>query len=235
MFKVSLFVLTLGIATWSQTMPQLKASAIDTGYIPTGFDSNDNVQFVIEGTYRDTCSKPAGTRFAVNNSAKTIQISTFEYRYPGPCLDMLVPHDEVISLGILQPGTYQVMQSAGRYLGRLNVTMATQHAPDDFLYAPVSQAYARNANGKIAITLSGTFTNSCMRFQKIAANIQGNVITVQPIAYMAQGPCANGRYPFEQGTTVSAPQVGRYLLHVRSLNGNSINTLFDFRLNTSGQ
>lgn len=229
MFKIAILTMAFVITSWSQTSPQLKNSALDMGYIPNGFDSNDQAQIVVEGTYRDTCSKPAGTRFTVNEATKTIQLSTYEYRYSGPCLDMLVPHDEVVNLGIVNAGLYQVVQSSGRSLGRLNVVAATKQSPDDFLYAPVSQAYARNVNGQLLVTVSGSFSNSCMRLQKVQAHVQTNVVTVQPLAQLAQGPCVAGNFPFEQTTAVNAPRSGRYLLHVRSLNGKSINNLFDIR------
>jgi hypothetical protein len=229
MYKVIALVCIFVLSAWSQSGPQLKTSTLDTGYIPNGFDSNDQVQFVVEGTYRDTCSKPADTRFTINTSSKTIHVSAFEYRYSGPCLDVLVPHDEVINLGIIPPGRYQVVQSGGRSLGNLNVNLAISSSPDEFLYAPISQAYLKNANGRMALTLSGVFTNSCMKIQKIVSNVQNNVVTVQPIALLLPTAthCVIGRFPFEETVFLKPVRSGRYLLHVRSLNGKSINNLFD--------
>lgn len=229
MFKVASLLCLIAFAAWSQTNPQLKLSSLDTGYIPNGFDSNDQVQFVIEGTYRDTCSKSAGTRFSVNTASKTIQVSPYEYRYSGPCLDVLVPHNEVVNLGIVQPGRYQVVHSSGRQLGQLNVNLAVASSPDDYLYAPISQAYIRNVNGRMALTLSGVFTNSCMKIQKVVSNVQNNVVTVQPLALLLPTAtnCIHGRFPFEETTYVNVTRSGRYLLHVRSLNGEAINSLFD--------
>ncbi len=229
MFKVVSLLCLFAVAAWSQTNPQLKASMLETGYIPDGFDSNDQVQFVIEGTYHDTCSKSAGTRFTVNPSSKTIQVAPYEYRYTGPCLDMLVPHNEVVNLGVVQPGKYQILQTGGRALGTLNVNLARSGVADDYLYAPISQAYVRKVNGRVAMTLSGVFTNSCMQVKKIVANVQSNVVTVQPLALLLPTAtnCIIGRFPFEETTYLPMQRSGRYLLHVRSLNGEAINTLFD--------
>lgn len=229
MFKIAAFIFILSLSVWSQTGPQLTLSSIDTSYVPMGFDSNDKVQFVIEGRYKDTCSRPAGTRFTVNTAAKTIQVTAYEYRYTGPCLDVLVSHDEVVNLGVVPPGRYEILQGGGRSLGHLNVNVARKSTPDDFLYAPISQGYIKNVNGRMALTLSGVFTNSCMKLQKIIPNVQSNVVTVQPIALLLPTAthCIHGKFPFEETTYLDLPRSGRYLLHVRSLNGKSINNLFD--------
>ncbi|MCK6597257.1 MAG: hypothetical protein L6Q37_02740 [Bdellovibrionaceae bacterium] len=225
---LSLAFLVSGL-TWAQELPTLRFSTLENGYIPVGFDSNDNVQFVVEGVYRDTCSKPAGTRFKINPSSRTIELVSYEYRYQGPCLDVLVPHDEVINLGVMASGNYSVLQSGGKKLGLLNVTRATKTSPDDFLYAPISQAYLKSHNGQVTITISGVFTNSCMRLAQVNPQVQPRVIAVQPIAAIDQRPagCVNGQYPFEHTFTINNVRSGRYLLHVRSLNGNAINTLYD--------
>lgn len=230
MYKLASLVFISVFSAWSQSGPQLSLSRVDTGYLPNGFDSNDQVQVVVEGTYRDTCSKSAGTRFTVNPTSKVIQISAYEYRYTGPCLDVMVPHDEVVNLGILPTGRYQVMQPGGRgILGYLNIDQAMKSSPDDFLYAPISQAYVKNVGGKVALTLSGVFTNSCMKIQKIISNVQNNVVTIQPLAMLLPTAtnCIQGHFPFEQTTYITPVRSGRYLLHVRSLNGKSINNLFD--------
>lgn len=229
MFKLVSLMILFTLSAWSQTNPTLRASKLDTSYVPDGFDSNDQVQFVIEGTYRDTCSKAAGTRFTVNPNSKTILVAPYEYRYAGPCLDMLVPHNEVVNLGVIQPGKYQVLQSGGRALGTLNVNIARSSSADDYLYAPISQAYVRKVNGRVAMTLSGVFTSSCMQVKKVIANVQSNVVTVQPLAVLLPTAtnCVIGNFPFEETTYLPMQRSGRYLLHVRSLNGESVNTLFD--------
>lgn len=229
MCKLVILNLFFALTAWAQTELPVNISRIDTIYVPHGFDSNDQVQFVVEGTYRDTCSKPAGTRFTVNPSSKVIQVSAHEYRYAGPCLDVLVQHDEVVNLGIVPAGNYQIVMSEGSSLGRLDVKFATKSLPDDYLYAPISQAYLKKTNGKLSLTLSGVFTNSCMKIQKVISSVKNNVIAVQPLATPPKSSeqCNQGRFPFEHSTYIEAPKSGRYLLHVRSLNGKAINNLFD--------
>ena len=224
---VFLFLMS-GLAM-GQELPTLRYSAIDTGYIPYGFDSNDNVQFVIEGVYRDTCSRPAGTQFKINKSTRTIEVMSYEYRYEGPCLDVLVPHDEVVNLGVVPEGTYRIFQANGANLGQLAVTKATKASPDDYLYAPVSQAYLKSVNGKVMVTISGSFTNSCMQLSHVRTQVQPRVISLQPIASINNriANCKNGNYPFEQTVVIDHVKQGRYLLHVRSLNGKAVNHLFD--------
>lgn len=227
---IGLVLLVAGISfSQVQELPTLRYSKIDTGYIPYGFDSNDNVQFVIEGVYRDTCSRPAGTQYKVNSQAKIVEVVSYEYRYQGPCLDVLVPHDEVVNLGVVADGNYRVVQANGFELGRMIITKATKASPDDYLYAPISQAYLKSRNGQVTVTISGVFSNSCMTLSKVTSQVQPRVISVQPIAEInrSSGGCVNGSYPFERSIIINNVKAGRYLLHVRSLNGKAINNLFD--------
>lgn len=237
----ALFTLISGSLSFAQSqinpLPQLKNSSLETSYIPFGFDSNDSIQIVVEGVYRNTCSKPAGTRFKVNPTTNIIEIMSYEYSYQGPCLDVLVPHNEVVVLGVLPAGTYKVMQSTGKasnggqLLGQLFVGSATKAAADDYLYAPISQAYLRNQGNNVIVTISGNFTNSCMELNKVIPSVQPKVITIQPIATLNSKStnCVSGYFPFEKSFAIDNVKPGRYLLHVRSLNGNSINSLFDVK------
>ncbi len=148
------------------------------------------------------------TAIKIIDSVSQLQ-KLFNFQHSGPCLDVLVPHDEVVNLGIVSEGSYQVVQSNGIPLGRLNVKAATKNTPDDYLYAPISQAYVRNQNGQVALTLSGTFTNSCMRLQKIISNVQGNVVTVQPIAALtAAGGCTPRSIPIRANRCAYASPTG---------------------------
>ncbi|MBL7543228.1 MAG: hypothetical protein JNL11_05400 [Bdellovibrionaceae bacterium] len=224
------FVLFYGMV-FGQVNPQLKVSGIEGSYIPQGFDSNDNVQMVVEGVFKDTCSKPGPAQFAVNQATKTVEVLTTEYRYAGPCLDVLVPHDTVVNLGVLGQGTYRVMQKNGRQLGSLVVQQALRATADDYLYAPVSQVYLKNSGAQVSVTLSGSFSNSCMSMAQVLTRVQGNVIVVQPLAHYNKeaSACANVLVPFEKTVIINGVRPGRYLLHIRSLNGNSVNNLYNIR------
>lgn len=213
-------------ATEDVTISKTKYS---TSYIPRGFDSNDFVQFVAEGFFRDTCSRWAWTDVKVDHQAKIVYVTPMEYRYQGPCLELIVPHNEVINVGILKVGNYKVVQADGSRLGDIIVQESRVNTPDDYLYAPVSQAYAYAKNGRLSVTISGAYTNECYRLGQIASVVEPNVIVIQPMTERLYPfvPCRNGRFTFEKSVEVKGVKPGRYLLHVRSLDGKSINTIFD--------
>lgn len=203
-----------------------------TIYVPGGFDSNDRIQLVGEGVYPNTCYRPAQTRVSVVPQAREIRISTSSYQYEGNCLQVIVPFDQTLDLGILEAGTYKILQQVQDdtlEMGTLRVNVARSQEADDFLYAPVSQAYAENRDGKTLVRVTGSFTDSCMRLSQVIVTEEPRVLVVQPVATReTRADCAAGNYPFDRTVEVAGSRQGRFLLHVRSLNGKAFNHLVDF-------
>lgn len=197
-------------------------------YVPVGFDSNDHVQFVGEGMFKNACYRPAPTTVSVDTASKTIKVGPVAYEYKGFCLQVILPFDRVVDVGILEPGTWQIVNATdGQALGQVSIAPATTADPDDYLYAPVAQAYVRQSGKATTLILNGTFPSSCMAMKDVKVNIIDNVIVVQPIAEMAQGTCTGPATSFTKTVKLGAVKAGRYLLHVRSMNGNAVNALVD--------
>lgn len=198
-------------------------------YIPDGFDDNDVVQFVAEGLFTNSCYRQTQPTVDVDHESRVISVGPVAYKYEGFCLQVVLPFDRVIDVGVLKAGRYKVVQSAERkVLGEIDVKPASTIAPDDHLYAPVSQAYVRSRGSKSNVYLSGNFPVSCMKIKEIRTLIQNEVLALQPIAEIDPSvPCQAGVFPFETRAESGPMTTGRYLLHVRSLNGKAINSLFD--------
>jgi hypothetical protein len=229
---VSLFGMGSAVAKAEILPPVVVGSEFHTGYIPDGFDTNDNAQIVAEGLFRNSCYRPASVKVDVDHNAKTITLHPTAYQYDGYCLQVMIPFDQAMDVGILKAGTYQVIQEVmgeQSVLGPMKVRVATNSAADDYLYAPVSQAYYEKKQGERAtVKVSGEFTNSCMKLADVMVSVQPNVIVLQPIsALQDRGDCVQGKFPFEKQVQLPNVKTGRYLLHVRSLNGKSVNTLVD--------
>ena len=209
--------------------------AYRTRYNPDGFDTNDNVQLVAEGIFPNTCFKPASPKVEVNHDTKTIAVASSAYQYQGMCLQVMLPYNQTMDVGMLKNGTYRVVQAGmendpTRMLGDVRVRTAANSSADDFLYAPVSQAYVESRNGQGMVKITGAFSNSCMRLADVMVSVQPKVVVVQPISQVDDNGvnCRSGNFPYERTVAVQGLKPDtRYLLHVRSLNGNSINTLFD--------
>lgn len=227
-----LFAVSLSASVVLAQEPQQVGVNFHTSYIPDGFDSNDNTQLVLEGSFKNSCYRPSQPKVKVDKSKKRITVEGRAYIYPGNCLDMVVPYHQVVDLGILGAGAYEVIQptSEKNYeLGDLKIRKRSTTSPDDYLYAPVSQAYfTYNDNDQPIIRITGVFTNACMKIKDIRVKVVRDVISVLPIAELKGGNlCGSGRYRFSKSIEIDDVDPGRYLLHVRSLNAQAINTLID--------
>lgn len=196
-------------------------------YIPAGFDDNDNVQIVGEGMFKNTCYRPAPTGVQVDQKNKVIRLAPAAYEYQGLCLQMILPFERTIDVGILKAGNYKVMQD-GQEVDTLKVGVARSLAPDDYLYAPISQAYIHQEAGLKTLLVSGEFPTDCMKLDYVSTDVQKKVIVVQPIAKIEErNNCLRGKFPFSTSVELKNIPEGRYLIHVRSMNSKAVNTLVD--------
>jgi hypothetical protein len=123
---------------------------------------------------------------------------------------------------------------SGKELGNLSVAWAKTPAPDDFLYAPIDDAYLSHdpATGVSVLHLNGTFTTRCSRIKQVLINYYEDTIVVQPEmeqygedkAVMSE-KCGAQITRFEQTVDLKSGLKGTYLLHVRALHGQAVNKL----------
>ena len=198
-------------------------------YIPDGFDSNDNIEFVGEGIFPNTCYRPVVAKVRINKLSQEIFVGPVAYEYPGPCLQMLLPFHRTVMVGILPAGVWKVIRESDKIqLGALTVTKALTTQPDEFSYASVSQAFIKQDAGAIQVLLTGNFLSSCMSLQEVRIRSKNDTIVIQPIVQVEVRPgCVTGQFPFKTWSAIDFLKKQRYLLHVRSINGNAINSLVD--------
>ncbi len=197
-------------------------------YIPDGYEANNNVEIVGEGMFENACYRRTNPTVQVNEETRTIDIGPAAYKYNGLCLQVVLSFNAVIDLGVLKAGDYNITQNSGKALGKIHVGRARTSDPDDYLYAPISQAYFKKEGLFNQVLLNGSFPVSCMKIKELRVHIQPDVLVIQPIAYLDKSvACVVGQYHFDQLVDVGAMKSGRYLLHVRSINGHSVNSLID--------
>lgn len=227
-----------GVALGQTTPPPIIAeptkipAAYNTSYIPGGFDSNDSVEVVLEGRFSSSCWRPAEVEVSVDHDKKEIYVGPAAYLYPARlCATMVLPFDRVVSFGILKPGAYRLIQATdGAELGSIPVAPAQTERPDDYLYAPVSQAFFKERSTYSEVTIAGSFPSSCMMMDEVKVTLEPKVIVIQPIAKIEKRlGCKDGSFPFQQKTKIEGIPTGRYLLHVRSMNAKAINSLVDVK------
>lgn len=216
--------------------PKLMSFLPQKAFIPSGFDSNDQVQIVMAGFYPDTCYKSGPTMVKVDQKGKRILLRNGAYIYPSICLDVIVPYTKIVDAGILSPGKYTIMVEDSRAkamdgsprlapIGAIDIAESSNVGPDDYLYAPVTEAYLEK--DKPVMVLRGLTTSTCMKLKEIKVTPQkeNTVVVIQPIVDMAQGqPCSQIAVPFE--VRVNVPTSDKpTLFHIRALNGHSLNVV----------
>lgn len=207
-------------------------------FVPMGFDDNDDVQIVLEGTFPDTCYKVGPVTAVVDRENRKILLQAQAYHYPNCwCIQVRVPYLKTVSLGVLPTGEYDLlMQEKDGAYGKaalVPVGASTNEGPDDYLYAPVADAEVEvpEGGGDPVLVLRGTFQNSCMKLREVRTiNNPTEVVSVLPISEMpaAPGPeCREERRAFTERVALKGLQASKTLVHVRSLNGQSLNRLVE--------
>ena len=211
--------------------PELVDYEVRHAYVPEGYDSNDKVQFVVTGYLPNTCYRTGPVSAFVDNANSKIIVSQKVYKYDTHCLQMIVPFQKTVELvGTLPEGSFDIMSTSGTVIGKLPVKKAISTAPDDFLYAPVSDVRVEtNADGSQSVTVEGIFESACMTLTELKVVEDGNhVVTALPITDSGPVPCIAGNNPFKATAKVPAQlSHGKYLLNTRVMNGDAIFKFFN--------
>ena len=223
--------------------PQRVDAPITAVHTPSGLDDNDVAQIMIEGEFPNSCY--AIGRATVRARTEDLEQGIIQFhlealKYERPkCLAVRTPFLKTVDLGILPSGTYQILQIKDlAKKGVLNIHKAHRDpddessTSDDNTYAPVDAVFVKeDALGfRRLIVLVGSFTNTCMKFAESFPVYRGpnsRVVEVLPVVTMERDQrCLDQMVPFFH--TVEVPDDvpnGRYVIHVRTMNGNSINKL----------
>jgi hypothetical protein len=234
-----LTTLTVGAKAMASENPVLVTAPVSKVFVPLGFDDNDDVEVVVHGHFPNTCYKTGPAKATVNEEAKTvtIQVQAFFYQQ-GICAQLMVPFTQPVKIGPMTAGNYQVsVIDSPQVESTLIVARAVSPNPDDHLYAPVqSVSLALNDSGQKVLTLEGDFPYmfiGCMVMDQVnVVSTPGEVLVVQPIARLTDGQECEAQADnkaFVHKQIVAEPLAEpEYLLHVRTLNGMSVNRLVNF-------
>ncbi|MEW6055540.1 MAG: hypothetical protein AB1540_02925 [Bdellovibrionota bacterium] len=219
-------------------------------FVPQGYDNNDpRIELVLEGELPGTCHKLGPTLHRVDHSKQKVFIRQKAYFYPGEwCMNVPIYYKTApIDLGQLGAGNYTIVfesaeQAPVTYAEHLPVAESDSPRPDDYFYASVTNvrvvadsasepeevATATTARAYKAI-LKGRHEAVCTRFDTALVRIQPNrVIEILPIVELGKGRCPDSERDFSIEVKLGAVAPGRYLIHVRSLSGQSVNEVVDF-------
>ena len=241
-FKSLIVVCGMGFAglSFAAKGPISIDASVEKIFIPDGFDDNDNVEVVLHGEYPSTCYSQGQTNVNVDHENKVIKVKATSLFYPDTvCIQSITPYIQPVTVGVLQKGDYKVMYEADATVTRdMKVKERTTESPDDFLYAPVDNAFVEVdfSSGKQALKLQGNFPYmfiGCMVMKEVRTyQSPEDVLVVLPIAEVVDGPACDEQpddrsYQITKG--LSEPFYGEGLLHVRTLHGKSLNRFIDIQ------
>lgn len=219
---------------------------VSQAFIPKeGFDDNDTVQVVLDGALPNSCYSLGEHTVTVNEEKKTVTVKQFAVRKKdGICAQnganlpidaqMMIPFQGDVLVGQLNKGEYSVNFQAqgGEKARRFDVTSAPATSIDNVRYAAVNNAYVPDvvkSGENVVARLSGILNSSCTQLApEITVLKEGDVTVVMPpVVVTFNGPCLQVIRPFVRDLPLGpAGQEGRYLLHVRSMNGRSVNRVY---------
>ncbi|MBX9769589.1 MAG: hypothetical protein K2X47_20095 [Bdellovibrionales bacterium] len=230
-FIPMIFVFTAALSANAVEKPKLVPVPLTAAFVPQGFDSNDKAQVMVEGYLPSACYKIGPTEAVVDEKTGTIRVQQMAYYHNVMCAQAIIPYNQVIQVGILGQGNYKVQDvRSGDILGALPIRLATQAEPDEYLYASVRDAYVlpEGAGPRVA-RVEGFFSNTCSRIKEMKMVEESDtVIAILPIVERRPGTACNRMLvPFQEDVRLPHLNVGRHLLHVRSLSGQAVNKLFD--------
>lgn len=230
MKKLSTFIACLvSVPVMASTPIELKAP-VDHIYVPTGFDSNDTAEVIVTGYLPNLCHKSPATDVEIKGNHINIEVTTLYYDGTSPfCPSMIVPFTKSIKLGLLDKGDYKITvneRSPYELESKIKVARSTSQAVDDFQYAYVNYIDKEVGNGEVA--LKGYNPSDCFELEKIDHVDNGDdTYSILPKMKQVRSFCPMKMVPFSYKWKVpSKLNKSKVLLHVRTMDGNSVNTIY---------
>lgn len=231
MKKLLISTLTLGFATLAMaSTPVLTSVPIENVFVPAGFDSNDTVEVVVNGYLPNLCHKSPQSKVEIVGRKVNIKIEALRYEASNPfCPPVIVPFVETVSLGVMDKGLYDITvngNSINSKKGELQVSESTSDAIDDHIYAAVE--YVEKTASSRTVTLKGYNPSDCLELEEVkVVDNKKDTYAILPKMRQTNELCPMKMVPFEY--TVEVPETlkrDKVLLHVRAMDGKSVNTLF---------
>ncbi len=215
-------------------------------FVPTvGYEEKNDIEVTLDGYLPNACYQLANAVVKAGATPNTFVVHQYaDLRMDGVCahpdtipvqMRDYVPYTHNLSLGRLNVGSYKVafnLNTGPERLSSFTVAPSSTMAVDDYPYAPVSavnMADMVNGANNVSVNLVGTLANSCQYVQtvKVLPEPQDYTIVVLPILGFRTGvKCAQIVLPFEYKVNLGRLGEGRYLLHVRSMNGQAVTRVF---------
>ena len=202
-------------------------------FVMNGFDDNDNVELIVSGYLPTLCHQAPTLKQRVEGHDVLLTLTALYFDQSNPfCTQIPIPFLEVINLGMLEAGEYKVTVNRDTPYESsefLHIAPAPTHEQNSFTYAQVE--YIEKEIGTRNIILAGTNPSNCFELDRtVFMSNEKNAIAVLPILKKTSEDCAFVPTAFKY--KIEVPKVlekDKILLHVRRMDGKSVNTLFNNR------
>ena len=213
--------------------------------ISEGFDTNDNVQVVALTTLKNACYTRLGRPLVqIDSEKQEVRLTQTAFkRTDGECKneetlppDLKIPHSyekEIDFDEISIPGKYKVIYQTknGPESKDLGIALAPVADVDSLRYAMVTNAFADIEGGKhskeFEVRITGYLNSSCAELKEDSKIEKvGDVYVALLEVGISNEICLPTTKPFYKVFNVATPTEGNYLLHARSLGGQSKNHVF---------
>lgn len=216
-------------------VPILKPIIVQNIFTPQGFDSNDSVEVVVTGILPNLCHKSPQIEIKKSRNTINVNIKSLYYSKSNPyCPEMVVPFQKVVSVGNLESGTYNILVNQGTPYEKqedLNIIVPKDDNIDNYQYAYIDTI--TEEKGKETITLSGYNPSDCYQISKVEYISNGeDTYSILPRMEKVSDFCPMKLTPFSISWDIPKNKLSskNILLHVRTLNGNSINKIINNRI-----
>ncbi|MEY4066288.1 MAG: hypothetical protein RIR26_2496 [Pseudomonadota bacterium] len=210
-------------------------------FVPQGFDDNDNAEVIIQGRFPNACMKTGPVEKSIDTQNKVIRLRPQVYVYRGePCAQVIVPFIQRVTFGTLKEGEWRIeidgMPSVNPL--PLMISRARSATPDEFLYAPVEEVILLpGALGtRQRLVVSGNWPiitgGGCFVMKQVVTKLgSDNTLVVQPMAELRPpeqcSAATQRKRSFQSAVTLEKSLQSDSLIHVRVLNGESLNKFYE--------
>jgi hypothetical protein len=212
--------------------PEIVLSPTEHLYVPEGFDSNDSIELVVSGSFPNACFSRNKVNVDIKNDIIDITVTAIEvnkgFGITAGCIDMVVPFKEVVPVGNLQGGSYEVRinhQSSFALKDTLFVKEASSNAVDDHIYAAVDWVEQKS---KTDYVLHGWKYSNCVDLKKIqVVSNKKDTLSILPVMQQLREHCPMKGMPIAYPVKVDFASIKmmKPLLHVRTMDGKSVNSI----------
>jgi len=220
----------LMIGALSAQAVKFEAVPINHVYSPKGYNSNDDVEIVVEGVLPNLCYKNVKSEVSIKGKDVVIDIKAQKNSDPNiACAEMVIPFLKGAKVGLLDKGWYRVMIN-GEQRSDLYVEEFDSNGLEDEILANVEVVEVEE--GSRIIKLKGQNASDCLVHDRIdVKSNKKDAYSIKPQMVQVSDFCPMKMVPFELEMEVPEEiERDKVLLHVRSLEGKSINKLFKNQL-----